>query len=150
MTGTRCTTDRLDARRGFTLVELMVVMIIVGVMVAMSAPSFQRAIEQSRADIAVANLRAVWAAERLYWLENHVYTPSIGTLQSMGVLDVSIPSDTTDAIAGYTYQITDATDSTMTATATRTNGAGSFSVDASGSTSGSITAGGTSITPGYQ
>ena len=71
MTTTPQTADRRTARRGFTLTELMVVTTLIGVMAAMSVPSFQRAVEQSRVDIAVANLRAVWAAERLYWLENH-------------------------------------------------------------------------------
>jgi prepilin-type N-terminal cleavage/methylation domain-containing protein len=126
------TADRSAARRGFTLTELMVVTVIIGVMAAMSAPSFQRAIEQSRADIAAANLRAIWAAERLYWLENHIYTDKLsqesppGLIQA-GLLDPRLPlsaSDATYQAGGYYYTVTIGSDPTATFTATATNAFG--------------------------
>jgi prepilin-type N-terminal cleavage/methylation domain-containing protein len=129
MTKPRPNADRCKPRRGFTLTELMVVMVIIGVMAAMSVPSYQRAIEQSRADIAGANLRAIWAAERLYWLENNSYTSDIATLQNMGVLDRSIPTDSSKTIGGYGYAISiqpEAPDpaTSFTATATRIGNTG--------------------------
>jgi type II secretion system protein G len=145
--------DRPPPRRGFTLVELMVVMAIVGVMVAMSAPSFQRAIEQSRADIAMANLRTIWAAERLYWLENHKYTSDIQKLQAMGVLDSSIPTTPADTVGSYSYSVTvdAATEETsMTATATRAGTGTGFTISDTGESSGTVTISGFSITPGFQ
>jgi prepilin-type N-terminal cleavage/methylation domain-containing protein len=89
-------------RTGFSLVELVVVVAIIGVLVAISAPQYQRAIEQSRANIAVANLRAIWAAQRLYWLEYQVYAEK-STLESQtcGLLDPNIDLDRT-----YNYNIT--------------------------------------------
>jgi prepilin-type N-terminal cleavage/methylation domain-containing protein len=142
--------ERCKSRRGFTLTELMVVMAIVGVMVAMSAPSFQRAIEQSRADIAVANLRAIWAAERLYWLEYHTYTADIATLQTLGVLDKAIPNNSSTSVGGYTYEISVPTSATMTATATRVGATGAFNINESGDGSGTVTVSGFTITPGFQ
>jgi prepilin-type N-terminal cleavage/methylation domain-containing protein len=148
--------DRSKARRGFTLVELMVVTVIIGVMAAMSVPSFQRAIEQSRADIAAANLRAIWAAERLYWLEYHTYTPAAASpvnpdpamqsLSNMGLIDTEIVS----GAGGYTYAVTEATTTSFTATATRTTNSNFFSINESGNVSGSISFGGSPITPGFQ
>jgi len=150
---------RFATRRGFTLTELMVVMAIIGVMVAMSAPSFHRAIEQSRADIAVANLRAIWAAERLFWLENHTYTPApdpptpdtaLQSLQGLGLIDNEIVSGT----GGYTYAVTNGTATTFTATAHRVGSSDSFSIDDSGKITGTVTIGSGSgsftITPGFQ
>jgi len=150
MPPTQQTADRNTAARGFTLTELMVVMTIVGVMAAMSVPSFQRAIEQSRADIAVANLRAVWAAERLYWLEYHTYISNVSTLQTLGVLDNDIPANTSDSMGGYQYAITDATDTTMKAKVTHASGFGSFEIDQSGKVTGKITLNGIDITAGFQ
>jgi prepilin-type N-terminal cleavage/methylation domain-containing protein len=141
--------ERPRSRSGFTLTELMVVMAIIGVMVAMSAPSFQRAIEQSRADIAVANLRAIWAAERLYWLEYRTYTSSVATLQTLGVLDNGIPTDASGSMGGYQYEIS-ASSSTMTATATRVGATGAFAINESGDGSGSVTVSGFTITAGFQ
>ena len=141
--------DRSATRRGFTLTEMMVVTLIIGVMAALSVPSFQRAIEQSRANIAVANLRAIWAAERLYWLEYHTYISSVSTLQTLGVLDNGIPSDASGSMGGYQYSVT-RTDATMTATATNASGLGAYSINETGSVSGSITVRGIPIPPGFQ
>ena len=149
MTSIRPNADRSKPRSGFTLTELMVVMAIVGVMVAMSAPSFQRAIEQSRGDIAVANLRAICAAERLYWLEYHTYTSDITALQTLGILDNTIPTDSSGAKGGYWYEIS-AASGTMTATATRVGGFGAFTVNESGDSSGTVTISGLTITSGFQ
>ena len=141
------TADRTAARRGFTLTELMVVTTIIGVMAAMSVPSFQRAVEQSRVDIAVANLRAVWAAERLYWLENHSYTASVSTLQDLGLLDNSIPNDGVGSIGGYQYTIsTTDSDTPLRARATSVNELGYLLID----DSGSIDSSNSTLSPGFQ
>lgn len=128
----------------------MVVLVIIGVMAAMSMPSFHRAIEQSRADIAAANLRTIWAAERIYWLENHTYTPTVATalqdLQNMGLVE----SEVVSGAGGYTYAVTAAGTTTFTATATRTSTSDVLSIDATGTVSGSISVTGGSITPGFQ
>ena len=58
-----------SARRGFSLLEVTVVMTIMGVMLAIPAPMFFRAVEQSKLDVAAGNLRAIWGAQRFYYLE---------------------------------------------------------------------------------
>ena len=135
---------------GFTLLELMVVIVIMGVLIGMSLPRFGRAIEQSRADIAAANLRAIWSAERLYWLEHRAYTAELPSLQALGLLDPAVVM----ATSGYVYAVPSATDRTFTATATRagsTSWIGAFAIDEVGSLSGSVTAlGGPEIVPGFQ
>jgi len=141
------TADRSAARRGFTLTELMVVTVIIGITAAMSVPSLQRAIEQSRADIAGANLRAIWAAQRLYWLENHDYADTT-TLRDIGLVDKEIVS--VSGVGGYTYDVPNRTATAFTATATNTRGLGSYSINETGDVSGSITIGGIAITPGFQ
>ncbi|MFZ1935953.1 MAG: prepilin-type N-terminal cleavage/methylation domain-containing protein [Thermoguttaceae bacterium] len=123
------TADRAAVRRGFTLTELMVVTTLIGVMAAMSVPSFQRAVTQSRTDIAAANLRAIWAAERLYWLENHSYAGTLSQqsppgLIQLGLLDPSLPltqAGVTYQTGGYYFSVVLGTDSTSAFTATATN-----------------------------
>jgi prepilin-type N-terminal cleavage/methylation domain-containing protein len=121
---------RFKTPGGFTLVELMVVLTIVAIMATMSVPTFQRAIEQSRADIAGANLRAIWAAERLYWLEYHTYTADnhLETLRDLGVLDKAIVS--ASGAAGYIYTVTGP--SPFEATATSESGTISIKIDENG------------------
>ncbi len=136
--------------RGWSLVEIMVVMTIMGVLISMSFPSFNRSLEQARADIAGANLRAIWAAEKMYWLENRTYTSSLSQLQTLGLIDPAIVSATTV----YVYAIPSATSSSFTATATRTGSSqwsGALSINAPGDLTGSISAPGMSpIVPGFK
>ncbi|MEN6458371.1 MAG: prepilin-type N-terminal cleavage/methylation domain-containing protein [Thermoguttaceae bacterium] len=108
---------RRRSARGFTLVELMIVLTVISIMAAMCIPTFQRAVEQSRADIAAANLRAVWAAERLYWLEYRAYTDQFDALRAMGALDQAFPT-----VGNYGYALS-SDGSTFTATATTSSGA---------------------------
>src|SRR5271157_5862294 len=72
--------------RGYTLVEMMIVLVVVGVMISFGIPQFSRALEQARADVAGANLRAIWTAERIYWLDNRNYTSSLNVLVSLNLL----------------------------------------------------------------
>ena len=132
---------------GFTLTELMVTIAIIGILVGISAPYFGQALEQSRADFAVANLRAIWAAQRLFWLENHAYAADLGTLETLGLIDSLL--DPTTPTGEYTY--TTASDGSATATrATGMSWEGSFTIDQNGTTGGSVSAGTTTITPGFQ
>lgn len=146
------TTRRSSATRryrGFSLIEVIVVMAVMAVLLSMAAPSFHRAVEQSRADIAGANLRAIWIAERVYWLEYRSYTNDEQSLISLGLLDPSIAS----AADPYLYAITSAGTDTFSATATRSGStvwSGVLSVDETGSVQGTITAEGKNdIQPGF-
>ncbi len=130
--------------------EVMLVLVVIGVLISMSAPSFHRSIEQSCADIAGANLRAIWTAQRLYWLENRTYTSDLSELESLGLLDPTIVSGT----SRYAYAVSTADATTFTATATRTGSVrwtGQFTIDESGVLSGTIQAAGQpGIVPGFQ
>jgi Tfp pilus assembly protein PilE len=73
-----------------TFVEVVTVLVVIGVLISMSAPTFTRTIEQAQADIAGANLQAVWSAQRFYWLENRDYADDLEDLADMNLLDPSI------------------------------------------------------------
>ena len=160
-----------SARSGFTLVELLVVVVIIGIMAAMAVPSLQRAIEQSQADVAAANLRAIWAAERLYWLEYHAYTtdlaphtpPQPTSLVDLGLLDAILPSADPGASIPvgnywgnwYWYQVTLGTDPTSLFSASAipaqyTGWTGSLTIDNNGTISGTVSGQNINITPGCQ
>jgi prepilin-type N-terminal cleavage/methylation domain-containing protein len=99
-------------RQGYSLVEVLVVSTIMGIIVAIPIPQFAKAIEQSKLDIAAANLRSIWCAERYYFLEHNAYG-QIQDLQALGLLDPSIASGTTF----YAYKIDPADGQSFTATA---------------------------------
>lgn len=137
-------------RAGFTLAEVMVVAVIIGILAAIAVPSYRRSIEQARADLAAANLRSLWAAERLYYLEHRTYTASPADLVTLGALDGEVLS----ADPSYAYQITSAGDAGFTAEATRAGSAvftGSLAIDEGGVVIGSIAnAGGPAVAPAFR
>jgi type II secretory pathway pseudopilin PulG len=126
------------APRGNTLVELTIVMLVMSVLTAMGAPRFMRALEQSRVDVAAANLRAIWTAQRLYWLKHQTYAPDLGSLISDADGENFLDPHVSSPNATYICEVTlptaaqpSATD--FTATATRPGWTGSLSISIDGS-----------------
>ncbi len=136
-------------RRGLSIVEVMLVLVVMGVLLSLSAPSFRQSIEQSHADIAGANLRAIWTAQRVYWLEYRTYAAQLSLLESSGLLDPTIVSGS----QRYTYTISSADNTTFTATANRVGSVrwtGQFTIDEDGLVAGVVQASGeTNIVPGF-
>jgi len=79
-------------KKGFTLLELMVVLIILGVLVSLGMPQYMAAVEKSRTAEAVGILGAIRGAELRYFSAHGTYAPDCAVLQgteSCG-LDVSV------------------------------------------------------------
>lgn len=58
---------------GFSLVELVVVVLILGILAAIGVPRYMETLENSKADDAVATLKMIGTANRMYRLDRNVY-----------------------------------------------------------------------------
>jgi type IV pilus assembly protein PilA len=67
-------------RTGFTLIELMVVVAIVGVLAAIAIPNFVKFQSRSKQGEAKANLKSLFTAQRSYFQEKDRYVETINDL----------------------------------------------------------------------
>ena len=66
--------------QGFTLVEIMIVVVIIGLLAAMAIPAFQKVRTSSQDKAVLNNARQMAAAADQYFLENGVSVVSQGNL----------------------------------------------------------------------
>ena len=79
--------SRLKTRKGFTLVELAVVIVIIGVLAAFGVPKFLQSVEKSKATEAFNYWSAVQSSQERYIAQNGTYWTT-GT----GSLDIILPT----------------------------------------------------------
>lgn len=58
-----------NSRRGFTLIELMIVIAIIGVLAAIAIPNFNRARKNAKSKACMANMRTIESAVEMYNME---------------------------------------------------------------------------------
>lgn len=95
-------------KTGFTMIELLVVLIIIGVLVSLNVGNFSRSSEKNKAREAEANLRLIYTAQQRYYLGEGEYTNDTANL------GIDLEGDS------FTYSINATTSpKAWTATATR-------------------------------
>ena len=71
-----------DSRHGFTLVEMMIVVTIIGLLAALALPAFAKARKSSLAQKCIANQRIVFQAVQRYEMDNNT---TLGSIKNDGV-----------------------------------------------------------------
>jgi type IV pilus assembly protein PilA len=64
-------------KKGFSLVEVMIVVAIIGILSAIAVPNFQRYQRKARQKEALANLQAVYSGEKNYLAEYNSYAANL-------------------------------------------------------------------------
>lgn len=96
------------SKKGFTLVEIMIVVVIIGLLAAMAIPAFQKVRATSQDKAITNNLRQYASAAQQYMLEYGAAQATYGDLVGEGLY-----ISTLETVAGESYDITVSIDATQ-------------------------------------
>jgi len=106
-------------RKGVSLIELLIVVVILGVLATIAVPSFTKMMEKAKADQTITYLKTIRTGEKIYYASNSTYIECANANEIRSNLGAEITEES------YTFQVTGNPDieDTFIATATRTTDA---------------------------
>ncbi len=95
-------------RKGFTLLEVLIVVIIIGVLAAIALPQYTNTIEKAKSAEATSTIGALRSSMERYWYDQGSFGTSYTRATDLDDLDIDNPND--DTGARYEYSLTDLSD----------------------------------------
>lgn len=82
-------------KHGFTLTELLVVVIIIAILAVLALPMLVKTLEKAKVGEATSNLNLIRTGQKIYFLENNTFTSTLTSL------NIENPNDQTDRYFYY-------------------------------------------------
>jgi prepilin-type N-terminal cleavage/methylation domain-containing protein len=113
---------RRQNEKGFTLIELMIVIAIIGILAAIAIPNFIRYRQRGYDSAANADIKNAFTAAQAYFTDYPSGTVTLAIMQNNGYV----------ATTDVTVAVTAGTQSTLQLTSSHTNGTKTYSIDSKG------------------
>jgi prepilin-type N-terminal cleavage/methylation domain-containing protein len=101
-------------KKAFTLIELMIVVVIIGILASIAIPRFQAINEQARQASCRSNLHAFAVAEALYFAQCNVFTNNMNFLNKVQSLSSEMRCPTVPAMGQYVVALVGLNEYTVT------------------------------------
>ncbi len=79
---------KLKRQEGFSLIELLIVVAIIGIIATIAVPQLLDAIDRGRQRRTMADMRNIATANGTYRVDNNAYSADLTTLQTKGYMQV--------------------------------------------------------------
>ncbi len=79
----------MKAKSGFTLVEILIVVVILGILAAIVIPQFSNASSEAKLASLKSNLQSIRAQIQLYKVKNTDSSPTVASFESQMITDVN-------------------------------------------------------------
>jgi prepilin-type N-terminal cleavage/methylation domain-containing protein len=96
---------KLSGQKGFSLIELLIVVVVIGVVAALAVPAFQKGIRAAENGSAFAVMRSISSSQVMFFSQNNRFA-KLGELQQMMGNGIGVTTGDTVVRGPYVFELT--------------------------------------------